>query len=85
MSEVYEMVYFFHNWKTTWITKDGDCIDYKDMSDSHLLNTHRMINNKCVLFVNKCIAENIERDLPQQLKDIIEGLENELNKRGLLK
>lgn len=54
------------------------------MTDNHLLNTHRMVGNKCVDFTNKCMAENCERELPQYVQDIIEGLETELKKRGLL-
>ena len=84
MSEIYEVDYYPHNWETTWITKEGDYIHYENMTDTHLLNTHRMISNKCIDFANKCISENLERDIPQHLKDIIQGLETELNKRGLL-
>lgn len=84
MSETYEIDYYPHDWKTTWITKDGDYIPYEYMSDNHLLNAHRMVSNKCVDFTNKCMSENCERDLPQYVLDAIAGLETELNKRGLL-
>ena len=84
MSEAYEIDYYQHDWRTTWITRDGDCIPYEYMTDSHLLNTHRMMSNKCVDFTNRCIGENLERELPQDWQDIIEGLETELSKRGLL-
>lgn len=84
MSEAYEIDYYPHDYKTTWITKDGDYIAYGDMSDTHLLNAHRMVSNKCVDFANKCMTENLERDLPRDIQDAIEGLETELSKRGLL-
>lgn len=85
MSEALEIDYHPHYWETTWITRDGDYIHYKDMTDRHLLNTHRMISNKCIDFTNRCISKNEEMELPQQLQDIIYGLEKELSKRGLLK
>ena len=43
-----------------------------------------MVSNKCVDFTNRCMSENLERDLPRDLLDAIDGLETELNKRGLL-
>ena len=85
MSEYYEMDYYPHDYKTTWITRDGDYIAYENMTDTHLLNAHRMVSNKCIDFTNKCMSENLERDLPQDWLDAIEGLETELYKRGLLK
>ena len=84
VSEQLEIDYYAHDWKTTWITKDGDYIHYEDMTDRHLLNTHRLVRNKCIDFTNRCISKNEEMELPRHLQDIIYGLETELSKRGLL-
>lgn len=40
-----------------WETRDGDLIRYADMTDSHLINAHNMIERQVCDFINRCQTE----------------------------
>ncbi len=85
MNEAYEIDFIPPNdFSEYWETKDRQLIKYSDMTDKHLLNAHRMVYNSCIKFTNKCMSINEEADIPEYVKNAIEGLETELKKRGLL-
>lgn len=72
------------DYTTWWQTRDGDFIKYADMTDSHLINAHNMMERKVCNFLNRCMNRNEELDLPEWDRDKINGLEEEMIKRGLL-
>lgn len=67
-----------------WETRDGDLIRYTDMTDNHLINAHNMIERQVCNFANRCMSRNEILDLPEYVEQMIEGLETEMRKRGLL-
>lgn len=67
-----------------WETRDGDLIRYVDMTDSHLINAHNMIERQVCDFINRCANRNEEQELPEYVEQMIEGLETEMEKRNLI-
>lgn len=66
-----------------WETREGDLIRYADMTDSHLINAHNMIERQVCNFMNRCANRNEEQELPEYVEQMIEGLETEMKKRNL--
>ena len=73
-----------NDYKRFWITQSGDKIAYVEMTDNHLINAHNMIERRVCNFINRCASRNEEQDLPEDVEQKIEGLETEMEKRGLL-
>ena len=85
MSEAYEIDWLPPNdYKEYWQTKDFELIKYSDMTDKHLINAYNMVSGNIIRFVNRCMSQNEEQDLPEWVENAIIGLEKELLKRGLL-
>ena len=67
-----------------WETRDGELIRYADMTDSHLINAHNMIERQVCDFINRCANRNEEQELPEYVQQMIDGLETEMKKRNLI-
>lgn len=68
-----------------WETRNGDLIQYADMTDNHLINAHNMIERQVCDFINRCANRNEEQELPEYVQQMIDGLETEMEKRNLIK
>ena len=67
-----------------WETKDGTLIKYADMTDNHLINAHNMVERRVCAFINRCANQNEEQELPEYVEQMIDGLETEMLKRGIM-
>lgn len=64
-----------------WVCKDGTQIKYKDMSDSHLINVIDFMNKRITNFINKCISQNEEVDIPDWVEEVMSALIEERERR----
>jgi len=59
--------------KQAWKTKDGKVLMPKDFGDTHLLNTIKFIENKCVAHheeeLNACMSVSFQGEMAQMHQD----------------
>lgn len=64
--------------KGYWRKKDKTLIKISDMTAKHILNCLDMIDTALVRYINKCMSQNIDTEIPDEYKEKVYELETEL-------
>ena len=64
--------------KGYWRKKDKTLVKISDMTAKHILNCLDMIDTALVRYINKCMSQNIDAEIPDEYKEKVYELETEL-------